>query len=39
MGHPTDEVDLGVYENVAALFCVPLDCTAFDCSGEGARTP
>jgi cytochrome c biogenesis protein CcmG/thiol:disulfide interchange protein DsbE len=30
---------LGVYENVAALFCVPLHCTAFDCDSEGARTP
>lgn len=30
---------LGVYENVAALFCVPLHCIAFDCDGEGARTP
>ena len=29
---------LGVYENVAALFCVPLHCTAFDCDGEVART-
>ena len=29
----------GVYENVAALFCVPLHCTAFDCDGEVARTP
>ena len=29
----------GVYENVAALFCMPLRCTAFDCDGEGARTP
>jgi hypothetical protein len=26
----------GVYENVAALFCVPLHCTAFDCDGEVA---
>ena len=29
----------GVYENVAALFCVPLHCTAFDCDGEDAQTP
>ena len=29
----------GVYENVAALFCMPLRCTAIDCNGEGARTP
>ena len=29
---------LGVYENVAALFCMPLRCTAFDCYSEVART-
>ena len=29
----------GVYENVAALFCIALHCTAFDCDGEVARTP
>ncbi len=38
-GTPTHEVDVGVYENVAAPFCMPLHCTAFDCNGEGARTP
>ena len=29
----------GVPKNVPAPFCVPLHCTAFDCDGEGARTP
>ena len=28
----------GVYENVATLFCMPLRCTAFDCTNEVART-
>jgi hypothetical protein len=32
-------VGRGVYENVAALFCVPLRCTAIDCNGKDARTP
>src|SRR4029434_10454217 len=26
----------GVHENVAAQFCTPLCCTAFDCDGEAA---
>jgi hypothetical protein len=30
---------LGVYENVAAPFCMPLRCTAFDCYSEVVRTP
>ena len=29
----------GVPKNVPSLFCMPLRCTAFDCDGEGARTP
>jgi hypothetical protein len=35
----TDEAVVGVYENVAVLFCMPLRCTAFDCNSEVARTP
>ena len=32
------ERPLAVYENVAALFCTPLRCTAFDCYRTVART-
>ena len=30
--------NLPVYKNVAALICVPLHWTAFDCNSEVART-
>ena len=32
-------LERGVPKNVPAPFCMPLHCTAFDCDGEGARTP